>query len=130
VHVRADRARVEQVLQNLLDNAIKYAPGGGSIVVRVGKAPADEEARPMALVSVSDQGIGMDAEARARAFERFYQAGTAPVQGHVGLGLGLYISREIVTRHGGRMWVESAGGDKGSTFYFTLPLARARSDGE
>jgi signal transduction histidine kinase len=127
VYVRADRGRVEQVLQNLLDNAIKYAPGGGPIVVRVGEAPAGEDPRPMALVSVSDQGIGMDAEARARAFERFYQAGTAPVKGHVGLGLGLYISREIVTRHGGRMWVESAGDDKGSTVSFTLPLARDQS---
>jgi signal transduction histidine kinase len=129
VYVRADRQRVEQVLQNLLDNAIKYSPAGGQVVVRVEKAPPSEGAAPMALVSVRDQGIGMSAEARARAFDRFYQAGTAPVKGHVGLGLGLYISREIVTRHGGRMWAESEGADQGSTFYFTLPLARRQSDG-
>ncbi len=126
IEVRADRSRVEQVLQNLLDNAIKYSPGGGQVIVRVEEAPPAEGAAPMALVSVCDEGIGMTAEARTRAFERFYQAGNAPVKGHVGLGLGLYISREIVTRHGGQMWAESAGGDQGSTFYFTLPLARRR----
>ena len=72
---------------------------------------------------VEDRGIGIGPEAAARVFERFYQAGSAPVRGHVGLGLGLYISREIITRQGGEMGVESAEG-KGSTFWFTLPLAR------
>jgi signal transduction histidine kinase len=126
VFVRADRGRIEQVLQNLIDNAIKYTPGGGPIVVHVREAPPEEGERPLALVSVRDRGIGLSPEAQTRAFERFYQAGSAPVQGHVGLGLGLYISREIVTRHGGRMWAESAGEDQGSTFSFTLPLASRR----
>ena len=126
VYVRADRQRIEQVLQNLLDNAIKYSPAGGQVVVRVEQASPSEDGPPLALVSVRDQGIGMSAEDLTRVFDRFYQAGTAPVKGHVGLGLGLYISREIVTRHGGQMWAESEGSDKGSTFYFTLPLARQR----
>ncbi len=127
VYVRADRRRIEQVLQILLDNAIKYSPQGGPITVRVTAAPVGEGGTPMALVSVQDQGIGMTAEEAAHVFERFYQAESVPVRGHVGLGLGLYISREIVTRHGGRIWVESAPG-KGSTFSFTLPLAPRGSE--
>jgi signal transduction histidine kinase len=83
----------------------------------------------VAVVRVDDRGIGISADAAGRVFERFYQAGSAPVQGHVGLGLGLYISREIVTRHGGAMGVDSAPG-KGSTFWFTLPLARPRAADE
>jgi signal transduction histidine kinase len=127
VYVRADRRRVEQVLQNLLDNAIKYSPEGGPIVVRVGETLAREGRPEMALVTVHDQGVGMSSEAATRVFQRFYQAGTVPVRGHVGLGLGLYISRGIVTRHGGEMWVESKEG-KGSTFAFTLPLSTSRRE--
>ena len=98
--------------------------------VAVETAPATPERPPRAVVHVRDEGIGMTREAAARAFERFYQAGTAPVRGHVGLGLGLYISREIVTRHGGEMWVESEP-NQGSTFSFSLPLRDPRpSTGE
>ncbi|HLH23899.1 MAG TPA: GAF domain-containing sensor histidine kinase [Chloroflexota bacterium] len=140
VYVRADRRRIEQVLQNLLDNAIKYSPEGGPIVVRVEVGPpplpvlpsGQEDAAPArrdfpagretAVVRVEDRGIGISPAAAQRVFERFYQAGNVPVRGHVGLGLGLYISREIITRHGGEMGVASAEG-RGSTFWFTLPLA-------
>ncbi|HZR97613.1 MAG TPA: GAF domain-containing sensor histidine kinase [Chloroflexota bacterium] len=144
VYVRADRRRIEQVLQNLLDNAIKYSPAGGPIEVRVEAGPPPlpppaEEPRAVdvasveralvprrgevAVVRVTDRGIGISADEARRVFERFYQADNVPVRGHVGLGLGLYISREIITRHGGEMGVESEAG-KGSTFWFTLPLAR------
>src|SRR5262249_58360215 len=109
------------------DKAIKYSPEGGPIVVRVGETPAREGRPAMALVTVNDQGVGMNDEASTRVFQRFYQAGTVPVRGHVGLGLGLYISREIVNRHGGQMWVESKEG-KGSTFAFTLPLSISRRE--
>jgi signal transduction histidine kinase len=122
VYVRADRRRIEQVLQNLLDNAIKYSPGGGAIVVSVAEDGQGPDGAPRAVARVRDEGIGLAPEAAARAFERFYQAGNVPVRGHVGLGLGLYISREIVTRHGGEMGVESQPG-QGATFWFTLPLA-------
>jgi signal transduction histidine kinase len=159
VYVRADRRRIEQVLQNLLDNAIKYSPEGGPIVVRVASGPTPPAPLPlregggsgvggagaplpsegrgaggvrslpgeMAIVRVEDRGIGIGTETARRVFERFYQAGSVPVRGHVGLGLGLYISREIVTRHGGEMGVDSTVG-QGSTFWFTLPLARPPAD--
>ncbi|HLI28903.1 MAG TPA: GAF domain-containing sensor histidine kinase [Chloroflexota bacterium] len=124
VYVRADRRRIEQVLQNLLDNAIKYSPKGGPVVVYVDTVTGPGEGERRARVRVEDRGVGIPAAALPRVFERFYQAGTKLVRGHVGLGLGLYISREIITRHGGEMGVESVEG-QGSTFWFTLPLARA-----
>lgn len=129
VVVHADRRRIEQVLQNLLDNAIKYSPRGGPIVVQVGWTTAPDGSRH-ARVSVRDQGIGISAESAKHVFERFYQAGGAPVRGHVGLGLGLYISREIIERHGGEMGIESEEGS-GSTFWFTLPASgRPRVNGD
>ncbi|MDA8219684.1 MAG: GAF domain-containing sensor histidine kinase [Dehalococcoidales bacterium] len=119
VIVSADRRRVEEVLQNLLDNAIRYSSEGGRIEVsvrQVGEGPAGNKA----VVAVRDRGQGIPAEEQALIFERFYQGGDHLRRGHVGLGLGLYISREIARRHGGDMWLESAPG-KGSTFYFSLP---------
>jgi signal transduction histidine kinase len=71
---------------------------------------------------VSDQGIGIRPEEQHHVFERFYQSNGAPVRGHVGLGLGLYISRQIVECHGGRIWVESTPG-QGSRFHVALPTA-------
>ena len=122
--VLADRKRIEEVLTNLVDNATKYSPPGSQITIEVCPAPesASTPSRPEALLIVSDQGVGVPAEEQSRIFERFYQASGTPVRGHIGLGLGLYISREIVQRHGGRMWVESAPG-KGSRFFVALPLA-------
>lgn len=118
--VSADPSRLRQVLMNLLDNALKFTPGGGRIEVRVGTAPSE----PGYLqVSVADTGPGLSAQAREGLFRRFFQE---PQEGEPksrqGLGLGLYISKEIVIRHGGRIWVESEPG-QGSTFHFTVPLA-------
>jgi PAS domain S-box-containing protein len=112
---RWDPDRLGQVLQNLLSNAIKYSPAGGDIVVRV--EAAGREAR----VAVHDQGIGLAPEALPNLFGRFYRAGI--VSGTIqGLGLGLYISKELVEAHGGRLWAESNGPGQGSTFYLALPL--------
>lgn len=113
--VEADRERIRQVVINLFSNAVKYSPGGDRIVV----TSKDEEG--MAVVSVQDFGIGMSPEVAARVFERFYRADDASVSTYPGLGLGLYISAEIVESHGGRMWVESSRGE-GSTFCFSLPV--------
>jgi PAS domain S-box-containing protein len=113
--VRADALRLEQVLQNLLQNAVKYSPDGGPITVTL------ERRDGRALVSVADHGIGIAAAAQGGLFQRFYRA--VGEHSHIsGLGVGLYVVREIVERHGGQVWVESVEG-AGSTFSFALPLA-------
>ena len=99
VWAEVDAPRLEQVVTNLLDNALKFSPNGGRIVVQVG-TPTPESVE----VAVQDQGIGVPQEHRAHLFERFYQAHGATHQS--GLGLGLYISREIVLRHGGTIRAE------------------------
>ena len=120
VVVSADRRRIEEVIQNLVDNAIKYSPEGGRIEVRVEhrKRPDGEGA----LVVVADHGRGIAEADQPHVFDRFYQGGNRLQRGHVGLGLGLYIAREIVRRHGGEMWLESTP-NVGSAFYFSLPAA-------
>jgi signal transduction histidine kinase len=115
--VEADAERIEQVLANLIDNALKYSPDGGLIVVRGERRP-DE-----VLVSVVDQGIGIAPEHLNMLFERFFRASPTRRQHVVGAGLGLPISESIVRAHGGRIWAESAVGS-GTTFSFTLPWPR------
>jgi signal transduction histidine kinase len=117
--VLADAGRLEQVLGNLLDNARKYSPVESKITVRVGRTESGAEA----LLSVQDQGIGIAPEDQPRLFERWFRPGPGTAQNLTRPGLGLYISHEIVARHGGRLWVESSGiPGKGSTFFFTSPL--------
>ncbi|MDQ6603150.1 MAG: GAF domain-containing protein, partial [Chloroflexota bacterium] len=111
-----DGDRLEQVMDNLLMNAIKYAPNGGEIVIGVEDCGAD------ARVSVRDCGIGIPPEAHGRLFERFYRAAGGIAADKKGLGLGLYISKALVEAHGGRIGVESLP-DEGSAFFFTLPYA-------
>ncbi len=111
-----DSARVEQLVQNLVENAAKYSAEGQPIVVRVWQEGGD------ARISVTDRGIGIRTEDLPHLFER-YRRGTNAESGEVqGLGLGLYISRMIAEEHGGRIWAESQLG-QGSTFHVTLPLA-------
>lgn len=114
--IQGDRERLEQALISLLDNAIKYSPQGGEVLVAIDIR--DREA----VVSVRDTGIGIPKEKQADIFQPFYRAHTGTPYDYGGMGVGLYISREIITRHGGKMWFESEE-DKGSTFYFSLPLA-------
>jgi signal transduction histidine kinase len=109
-----DRNRVEQVLINLLDNAIKYSPDGGAVVVSTARVP--EAVR----VTVEDHGIGVPPDEQSAIFEKFYRADPHLRQVPGGTGLGLYISRELVHRMGGRMGVRSQPG-AGSTFFFELP---------
>ena len=109
----ADPLRAEQVLTNLLDNAIKYSPAGGTVIIRI--AASDDR---QIAVSVSDHGVGIPPQHVARLFERFYRVESG--QGTKGVGLGLYICKSIVEAHGGHMSVTSAPGE-GSTFAFTLP---------
>jgi PAS domain S-box-containing protein len=116
--VEADRHRLEQVLTNLIDNALKYSPEGGE--VRLAVEPVDGGVR----LSVSDEGIGVPPDAVEAIFAPFGRAANAEERSVPGLGLGLHISRGIVARHGGRIWVESAGEDRGTTVRVWLP-ARA-----
>jgi len=118
--VDADPLRIEQVLRNLLDNAVKYSPEGGMIVVR-GEVQGDR-----VIVSVSDQGVGIAPEHLNRLFEKFFRVEPASGQHVVGSGLGLPIARTIVEGHGGHIWAVSSLGE-GSTFYFTLPLEERRN---
>lgn len=117
--VLGDAGRLEQVLEHLLENARKYSPTGGRITVRLECRASGEEA----LLSVHNQGRGIPPEDQARLFERWYRPAQSPFQGYAGSELGLYMSHEIITRHGGRLWVESSGiPGEGATFLLTLPL--------
>ncbi|HSJ59302.1 MAG TPA: ATP-binding protein, partial [Anaerolineae bacterium] len=113
--VLADRRRIGQVLDNLLQNAIKFSNPGGSIVVRV--RDQGESVR----VEVADSGIGIPQDQLTRIFERFYQVDGTTTRRVGGTGLGLAIVKQIVESHGGQVGVESELG-KGSVFYFTIPL--------
>jgi signal transduction histidine kinase len=111
-----DEERISQALTNLLSNAIKYSPQADMIRVTL---QADADA---ATVGVQDFGMGIAHERQTHVFERFFRVSDPEHATFPGLGLGLYISAEIVKRHGGRMWVESSPGT-GSTFFFTVPFA-------
>jgi PAS domain S-box-containing protein len=112
--VRADNQRIEQVMINLLSNAIKYSHGSGEIIVRVNKIEKD------VTVSIQDSGIGIAANKLGQIFSRFYRV--EELNPHIsGLGIGLYLCHEIITRHNGKIWAESELGT-GSTFHFSLPL--------
>jgi signal transduction histidine kinase len=113
----ADRDRIDQVLCNLLTNAIRYSPDGGAIDV------VAEQNRAGVHVFVQDRGVGVPRDHHRVIFDRFARTQRASS----GLGLGLTISKGIVERHGGKIWVESDGvSSRGSTFHLTLPLRRAR----
>lgn len=113
--VRGDADRLIQVVTNLLSNAAKFSPTGGSVTVSV-----NPEART-ARLSVQDQGPGIPDEFRARIFSKFAQADGTDARAKGGTGLGLSIAREIAERHGGRLWFESREGE-GATFHLDLPL--------
>ena len=116
--VAADPEQLRQVLTNLVENAIKYSPDGGPVEVRL--EPADGFLR----FAVSDRGLGIPAGEQRRIFEKFYRLDPQMTRGIGGTGLGLYISRELVRRVNGRIWVDSAAGS-GSTFFVEIPLARS-----
>ena len=113
--VSIDPRRIEQVLSNLLINAIKYSPTGGSIEVVI------QQQRQMAILSIKDHGIGIPSHQQARIFNRFTRAENVEAYGIGGTGLGLYLCRELVERHGGHIWFESLEG-QGSIFFVELPL--------
>jgi signal transduction histidine kinase len=115
VQVQADRSRLEQVVSNLMENAIKYSPEPGNVRISVQTRGRE------AVLSVQDSGIGIDPESQPHLFERFFRAQASRQSNIAGLGLGLYICKEVVERHGGHIKVESELGH-GSTFFVSLPV--------
>jgi signal transduction histidine kinase len=115
--VAGDPDKVGRVLINLVDNAVKYSPDGGSVTVRI------EEAGSCVRFAVADEGLGIPPAEQRRVFEKFYRLDPNMTRGVGGTGLGLYICRELVRRMDGRIWVESPGLGRGSTFVVELPAA-------
>jgi signal transduction histidine kinase len=115
--VWADPRRIRQVLNNILENAIKYAPNGGQITV------ACEVENDFVIVSISDQGEGIPQDLLERVFDRFFQVDGAATRKTGGSGLGLAIAKGIIEAHGGSIWAESEPA-RGATFRFALPIAK------
>jgi PAS domain S-box-containing protein len=116
--IEADESRIKEVMFNLVSNAIKFSSEGGKITVNAQATPNE------ILVQIIDQGIGIPAEALPHLFQKFYQINGSNTRTRGGLGIGLYITKQIVEAHGGKIRVESKL-DEGSTFSFTLPLTVA-----
>jgi PAS domain S-box-containing protein len=121
--VVADEGQLRQVLTNLIDNAVKYSPGGGDVRVRL--EPAGKYVR----FTVADEGLGIPPAEQSRIFEKFYRVDPDMAGGVGGTGLGLYISRELVRRVHGRIWVEP-NGRRGSVFHVEIPAASEPSTGQ
>jgi two-component system sensor histidine kinase VicK len=119
--VAADQRWIKQVLRNLLDNAVKYSPDGGLIVIR-GSARESN-----VVVSISDQGVGISPEDMVPLFEKYHRNKTANSLHIPGTGLGLPFSRAIVEAHSGQIWAESTKG-QGTTISFTLPIWESSED--
>jgi two-component system phosphate regulon sensor histidine kinase PhoR len=113
--ITADRTRITQVVGNILDNAIKYSPHGGEVTVRL------QEEDNYYLISIIDQGIGVSPEHYDHIFERFYRVHNTASRQYSGIGLGLYVAKEIVDRHGGQIWFTN-NQNIGTTFHFSLPF--------
>ncbi|GHO45408.1 ATP-binding protein [Ktedonospora formicarum] len=114
--VNADRKRIGQVVGNILDNAIKYSPHGGKVTLRL------QQQREEYLISIIDEGIGVSPEHYDHIFERFYRVHNTATQQYSGIGLGLFVTKEIITKHGGRIWFTN-NQRIGTTFNFTLPAS-------
>jgi signal transduction histidine kinase len=113
----ADPLRLERILYNLLENAVKYSPQGGEIRVSV------RQQKEYLVIGVSDQGIGISPADQAKLFAPFQRLEEPRPGGARGVGLGLLVCQRLVEAHGGRIWVESEP-DHGSTFFFTMPLSK------
>lgn len=117
--IYGDKYRIGQVITNLITNALKYSPATGKIIVKL------KDMKGNVSLSVRDLGLGIAKKDQEKIFRRFYRVDTEQKNKSEGLGLGLYICRQIVIHHNGRLWVKSKEG-KGSTFYLTLPTGVAR----
>jgi len=114
--ISIDRKRIFQVVSNLLNNALKFTPGKGEVVIEVQKMKNNLS------VSIKDTGVGMSKKTLKKLFTPFFQAESGPARKYSGTGLGLSICKGIIEAHGGRIWAESLGKGRGSTFSFSLPI--------
>jgi len=121
--VEVDQRWIKQVLRNILENAIRYSPDGGLIVIRGETRPAD------VVISIADEGIGISPEDLIPIFEKYFRVRSAADYHVAGTGLGLPVARAIVEAHGGRIWIESKLGE-GSIVFFSLPKAKGISENE
>lgn len=121
--VVADGERISQVVANLLSNAAKFSPAGGTVRISVGAADG------LARVRVADEGPGIPMEFQERLFDKFAQADSSDTRRTAGSGLGLYISKAIIEKHGGRIGFDTVS-ESGTTFYFTLPLSGGENGNE
>ncbi len=124
-HVEADPARLQQVLWNLVKNAVKFTPPEGKITIRSRNQAGDGDGAECLVIEVSDTGIGIESGMLAKVFDPFEQGGATVTNRFGGLGLGLSISRSVAEAHGGQLTVSSAGRDRGSTFTLILTTATA-----
>jgi two-component system sensor histidine kinase BaeS len=118
IHILADEGRIVQVLTNLIGNALQYTPENGTVTVSI------EREKDEARISVSDTGAGIPPQHLAKIFDRFYRVDKSRSRTRGGSGIGLTIAKHLVAAHGGKLWAQSDGENKGSVFIFTLPLAR------
>ncbi|SUP60923.1 Sensor histidine kinase YycG [Weissella viridescens] len=123
IWVELDTSKFTQVIDNLMNNAIKYSPDGGVITARL------DDKQTEVVLSISDQGLGIPAADVNHVFDRFFRVDKARSRAQGGSGLGLAISKEIVERFDGRIWVESVEG-QGSTFFIALPYEPYELDDE
>lgn len=120
-HIDGDSDRIEQVLTNILSNAVKYTPAGGEITIE------GKEETASVIISIRDTGPGIKKEELGKIFEKFYRGDNNIARKKSGSGLGLSIAKGIVEAHGGKIWVESEEG-KGSRFSFSLPKEYKEDD--
>ena len=116
-NVFADKDRILQVLTNLLGNALQYTPSGGKVVI------TGSQLKSETLISIRDTGVGLSPEQIPSVFNRFYRSDKSRARASGGSGIGLTIAKALVKAHHGRIWAESEGEGKGSSFHFTLPIA-------
>ncbi len=120
--IMADPDLLGHVMENLLDNAIKFSPNGGTVRIRAWTEQPEGHNGGQIMIAVSDEGVGVPPDQQERMFELFHQVDGSTTRRFGGMGIGLALCKAIVEAHGGRIWLESEGEGRGSTFTFTLPL--------
>ena len=126
-NVLMDANKIKMVIENIIDNAIRYNVAAGKIIISVQMAGLTEKGEKEIMVSIKDTGIGIPEERKGEVFNKFFRADNALKVETEGSGLGLFIAKNIIDAHGGRIWFESTEG-KGTTIYFTIPIKKSLSE--